>query len=70
MTWDTDGIVAASCYINSAVPIQPELANAPDGDATGRLGVADELAKLAELRAKGVITEAEFEAQKHKLLSR
>lgn len=31
--------------------------------------VADELAKLAELREKGVITEAELTAQKAKLLS-
>ena len=30
---------------------------------------ADELAKLAELKEKGVLTEAEFEAQKAKLLS-
>ena len=29
----------------------------------------DELAKLADLKAKGVITDAEFEAQKAKLLS-
>ena len=30
---------------------------------------ADELAKLAELKDKGVITDAEFEAQKSRLLS-
>jgi Na+-transporting methylmalonyl-CoA/oxaloacetate decarboxylase gamma subunit len=30
---------------------------------------ADELVKLADLKAKGVITDAEFEAQKAKLLS-
>ena len=30
---------------------------------------ADELSKLAELRDKGVITGAEFDAQKAKLLS-
>ena len=29
---------------------------------------ADELAKLADLKAKGVLTDAEFEAQKAKLL--
>ena len=29
----------------------------------------DELAKLADLKAKGVITDAEFDAQKAKLLS-
>jgi hypothetical protein len=32
-------------------------------------GSADELAKLADLKAKGVLTDAEFEAQKAKLLS-
>ena len=30
---------------------------------------ADELAKLADLKAKGVLTDAEFEAQKAKMLS-
>ena len=37
-------------------------------DVTG-VGTADELAKLADLREKGVITEAEFQAQKSKLLT-
>jgi hypothetical protein len=32
-------------------------------------GAADELAKLADLKARGVITDAEFEAQKAKLLA-
>ncbi len=32
-------------------------------------GSADELAKLADLKAKGVLTDAEFEAQKAKILS-
>ena len=30
---------------------------------------SDELAKLADLKAKGVLTDAEFEAQKAKILS-
>jgi Short C-terminal domain/Phospholipase_D-nuclease N-terminal len=37
-------------------------------DATGA-GSADELSKLAGLRDKGVITEAEFQAEKSKLLT-
>jgi hypothetical protein len=37
-------------------------------DVTGQ-STADELAKLAELRDKGVITEEELQAQKSKLLS-
>jgi hypothetical protein len=38
-----------------------------DGRAIG--SVSEELAKLGILRERGVITEAEFEAQKRKLLS-
>jgi len=37
---------------------------AASGDA-----VADQLSKLADLKAKGVITDAEFEAQKSKVLA-
>ncbi|MGD0391335.1 MAG: SHOCT domain-containing protein [Acidimicrobiales bacterium] len=37
--------------------------------AAGSSGSADELAKLAELKDKGVITDAEFDAQKAKILS-
>jgi hypothetical protein len=32
-------------------------------------GVADQLSKLADLRSQGVLTDAEFEAQKSKVLS-
>ena len=32
-------------------------------------GVADQLSKLADLRSQGVLTDAEFEAQKSKILS-
>ena len=40
-------------------------------EAAGSSGgnTADELAKLADLKSKGVLTDAEFEAQKAKLLS-
>ena len=37
--------------------------------AAGSGGAADELAKLAQLKDRGVITEDEFQAQKAKLLS-
>ena len=37
--------------------------------AAGSGGVANELSKLSELRASGALTEAEFEAQKAKLLA-
>jgi hypothetical protein len=36
--------------------------------ATPSASVADEIAKFAKLRADGVITEEEFQAQKRKLL--
>ncbi|WP_428356959.1 SHOCT domain-containing protein [Methyloprofundus sp.] len=38
-------------------------------EAAGTTSVADELAKLAELRDKGVVTEEEFNAHKAKLLA-
>ncbi|MEZ5175130.1 MAG: SHOCT domain-containing protein [Acidimicrobiia bacterium] len=38
-------------------------------EAAGGGGTADELAKLADLRDKGVISSAEFDTQKAKLLS-
>jgi hypothetical protein len=37
-------------------------------EAAGGSGTADELSKLADLKAKGVLTDAEFEDQKAKLL--
>ncbi len=37
--------------------------------AAGSSSSADELAKLADLKSKGVISDAEFEAQKQKLLT-
>jgi hypothetical protein len=37
--------------------------------ATSSSGPADELAKLADLKTRGVITDAEFETQKAKILS-
>ena len=38
-------------------------------ETAGAGGSADELAKLADLKAQGVLTDAEFEAQKAKLLA-
>ena len=37
--------------------------------AAGTSGAADQLAKLADLKEKGVITQAEFDSQKAKLLT-
>lgn len=46
-------------------------ASAKDGEGVVRVSHsdADELAKLADLKLKGVISEAEFEAKKKKLLA-
>ena len=49
---------AARQYIQSAV-----------AQGGGTTSPADELAKLADLKAKGVISDAEFEAQKAKILA-
>jgi hypothetical protein len=38
-------------------------------ETAGAGNAADELAKLADLKAKGVLTDAEFDAQKAKLLA-
>jgi hypothetical protein len=40
-----------------------------DASASGGGGTADELAKLADLKERGVISDAEFEQQKAKLLT-
>lgn len=71
----TTGMTAAmysTCDTGPAAPIQAELKTAPiAASATGPApSIADELGKLAELRDKGIITPAEFEVQKAKLLSR
>ena len=49
----------------SDVEVGTEPATAP---AAASPSPADELAKLAELRNQGVLTDAEFEAQKQKIL--
>lgn len=52
------------------VPVNPELVNVTPASPTPAVSIADELAKLAGLREKGLLTEAEFAAQKAKLLAR
>jgi Short C-terminal domain len=46
-----------------------ELANLFTGDSAARPDVGDQLTKLADLPDRGVLSEAEFEAQKAKLLA-
>jgi Short C-terminal domain len=40
-----------------------------DAAGSSKAGTAEELSKLADLRAKGIITDAEFEQQKAKVLT-
>lgn len=62
----------STCDDYQHVPVNDELLIAANGTAAAAvppaLSVADELKKLAELKASGVITDAEFTAQKVKLL--
>ena len=63
----------SSCDAGTGVPVNPELKTiSPAMAASGGAGVsvADELEKLAALRDKGIITQAEFETQKARLLAR
>lgn len=61
--------VTSECDDGSApVPLQAAFMDAGAPAATP--SVADELAKLADLKAKGILTEEEFQAQKAKLLAR
>lgn len=62
----------SSCDEGGGPPVNPELTvvSAPIPTASGATGVADELEKLASLRDKGIITQAEFDTQKAKLLAR
>lgn len=59
---------ASTCDSGRYVPLQPEMLSAPVDKSP--LSIADELAKLADLRDKGIITQAEFESQKAKLLAK
>lgn len=51
-----------------AAPPQQQYAPPPPAPAAGGDDMIEQLTKLGELRDKGILTEAEFEAQKGKLL--
>jgi putative oligomerization/nucleic acid binding protein len=51
-----------------ASPMAPMAPTAPVTPAAGADALVDRLARLADLRDRGVLTEAEFQAQKAKLL--
>ena len=61
----------STCDNGQKAELQPELQDKAVAISEGnaRLGIAEELAKLADLKAKGIITQAEFDAQKAKLLA-
>lgn len=48
---------------------QPQYAPAPPPPAPGTNDMLDQLQKLGELKAAGVLTDAEFQAQKAKVLA-
>ncbi|MBB3941765.1 hypothetical protein GGR39_003446 [Novosphingobium fluoreni] len=65
------GLLATQCAQATLPPPPPEFAGVgTSASAPAAESIADELAKLAALKDKGVITQAEFDAQKAKLLSR
>lgn len=50
-------------------PAQPETQAAAPAAGTGTDSTLDQLQKLGELKQQGVLTDAEFEAQKQKILA-
>ncbi|SDA15096.1 SHOCT domain-containing protein [Sphingomonas sp. NFR15] len=58
----------STCDQGKPVPLQPELETSPSTVIPS--SKADELGKLADLKSKGVLTQAEFDAEKAKLLAR
>lgn len=72
ITWDNIGNTMSTCDTGQRAELQPALLNAPTTTpaAPAAVGVAAELGQLADLLKQGVITQAEFDAQKAKLLAR
>jgi hypothetical protein len=56
-------------HAEAGVRAQEEVFNRLVSEAVGGASVADQLQTLAELRDKGVLTDAEFEAEKARLLA-
>lgn len=72
ITWGDGGTSLSTCDFGQKAQLQPALIDAPTTApaAPAAVGVAAELAQLADLLKQGVITQAEFDAQKAKLLAR
>lgn len=64
------GEIVSSCDDGQKLPVNEELLVTAHGPASApqAISIADEIKKLADLRASGVLTDAEFAAQKAKLL--
>lgn len=62
-------LVGASCQKSASMfpPPQPELLDRPAPPTAGN-SIADQLGKLAELKASGALTQEEFDAAKKRLL--
>lgn len=64
--WAAQDAAAAGQAQAQAAPVQPTPAPAPTSAPSTML---DQLAQLGQLRDAGVLTEAEFEAQKQRILA-
>lgn len=64
------GQVVSSCDDGVRIAVNPELAASTQTASSPppTMSVADEIKKLADLRASGVLTDEEFQTQKAKLL--
>lgn len=56
--------ISKDAPVPAPVPVQPAPVPAPQP------GVADELVKLQALRERGILSETEFQQQRHRLLNR
>jgi hypothetical protein len=67
---DDFDILTGQCNNSVAMlpPPPPELSGSTSGQSSSNPSIADELAKLVDLRNSGALTEAEFEAAKARLL--
>ncbi len=69
ITIKTGGLTTCDVWIDEAIAACEVKPCSETKDATGKIDVADELLKLKKLLDSGAITQAEYDAQKKKLLS-
>tara|TARA_R110000868_G_scaffold230335_2_gene483456 strand:- start:262 stop:795 length:534 start_codon:yes stop_codon:yes gene_type:complete len=68
LSWDLKSTSFSQCDKPEPVALQPELVDL--ASLSDQTSLADELTKLGSLLEKGLITRAEFDAQKAKMLGR